>query len=107
MYRARADRADVLHRRLCVAADHAGEPGDPLGADRVSLVRRSPRSPSYGPREQLFDLAHLGLLEVADLGREALQAENRGERDRLRAGRRGGRAPDDLVETTSSRPRPS
>ena len=38
--------------------------------------------PFWPGAERLLDLAHLGALEVADLGREALQP-GAGERDRL------------------------
>ena len=72
---------DVLGRRLGVAAQHAREPGDALGGDRVALVRHRARALLAGA-ERLLDLAHLGALEVADLGREALEA-GAGERDRL------------------------
>ena len=41
--------------------------------------------------ERLLDLAHLGALQVADLGREALQP-GAGQRDRAQAAPRGGRA---------------
>ena len=58
--------------------------------DRVALVRHRARALLAGA-ERLLDLAHLGALEVADLGREALQP-GAGERDRAAAARRGGRA---------------
>src|SRR3954451_4967223 len=72
---------DVLDRRLAVAAQHACEPGDALGRDRVSLVRHRARA-LLARLERLLDLAHLGALEVADLGGEALEPRA-GERDRL------------------------
>ena len=58
--------------------------------DRVALVRHRARALLAGA-ERLLDLAHLGALEVADLGREALQP-GAGQRDRAAAARRGGRA---------------
>ena len=58
--------------------------------DRVALVRHRARALLARP-ERLLDLAHLGALEVADLGREALQP-GAGQRDRAAAARRGGRA---------------
>ena len=64
---------------LGVAAQDAGEAGDPLGADRVALVRHR-RGALLAGGERLLDLAHLGPLQVADLGREALQA-GAGDRD--------------------------
>ena len=72
---------DVLERRLRVAAQHPREAGDALGGDRVALVRHRARALLAGA-ERLLDLAHLGALEVADLGREALEP-GAGERDRL------------------------
>ena len=47
-------------------------PGDALGDDRVALVRHRRRALLALP-ERLLDLPHLGALEVADLGGEALQ----------------------------------
>ena len=67
--------------RLGVAAEHAREAGDALGRDRVALVRHRARALLAGA-ERLLHLADLGALEVADLGREALQPGAR-ERDRL------------------------
>src|SRR3954469_5005594 len=73
---------DVLRRRAGVAAQHAREAGDALGRDRVALVGHRAR-PLLLPRaERLLDLAHLRALEVADLGREALEP-GAGQRDRL------------------------
>ena len=75
---------------LGVAAQHAREARDLLALDRVALVghRRGALLPGA---ERLLGLAHLGALEVADLGREPLES-GAGERDRARAARRGGRA---------------
>ena len=73
-----------------VAAQHPREAGDALGGDRVALVGHRARALLARP-ERLLDLAHLGALEVADLGGEALEP-GAGERDRARAARRGGRA---------------
>ena len=61
----------VLERRLGVAAQQPGEAGDPLGEDRVALVGHRARALLAGA-ERLLDLADLGVLEVADLGREPL-----------------------------------
>ena len=72
---------DVLEPGLGVAAQHARQPGDALGRDRVALVRHRAGALLAGA-ERLLDLAHLGALQVADLGREALQP-GAGERDRL------------------------
>ena len=49
--------------------------------DRVALVRHR-RGALLAGAERLLRLAHLGALQVADLGREALEA-GAGERDRL------------------------
>ena len=65
---------------LGVAAQDPREPADPLADDRVALVRHRARA-LLALAERLLDLAHLGALEVADLGREALQAGAR-QRDR-------------------------
>ena len=62
----------VLERGLGVAAEQAGEAGDPLGQDRVALVGHRARALLAG-LERLHDLADLGVLEVPDLGREPLQ----------------------------------
>ena len=70
---------DVLDAGLRVAAQHPRQAGDPLGADRVALVRHR-RGALLARAERLLDLAHLGALQVADLGREALQA-GAGDRD--------------------------
>ena len=51
-----------------------------LGADRVALVRHR-RGALLAGGERLFDLAHLGFLQAADLGREALET-GPGDRDR-------------------------
>ena len=55
-----------------VAAQQARQPGDPLGQDRVALVGHRRAALLAGP-ERLHDLADLGVLEVADLGREPLE----------------------------------
>src|SRR5438105_2296289 len=72
---------DVLERRLDVPTQHACEPGDLLGLDRIALVGHRARALLSGG-EWLLDLCDLGPREVPDLGREALQAGS-GERDRL------------------------
>ncbi len=66
---------------LGVAAEHAGEPGDLLGLDRVALVGHRARALLAGA-ERLADLGDLGPGEVAELGREPLEPGT-GERDRL------------------------
>ena len=72
---------DVLERHLGVAAQDAREPADALADDRVALVRHRARA-LLALAERLLDLAHLGALQVADLGREALQARRRRARSR-------------------------
>ena len=57
---------------LGVAAQDPRQAGDPLAGDRVALVRHRRRALLSGPKG-LLDLADLGSLQVADLGREALQ----------------------------------
>src|SRR4029453_18573358 len=71
---------DILDAGLRVAAEHAREARQALGVDRVALVRHRARA-LLARAERLLDLAHLGALEVADLGREALDS-GAGERDR-------------------------
>ena len=75
----------VLERRVGVAAQQPGQPGDPLGQDRVALVGHRRRALLAG-LERLLELADLGVLEVADLGREALQrpADDRDRRQQRR-----------------------
>ena len=67
---------------LRVAAQHAREPGDLLALDRVALVGHRRADPSGPARNGSWSLAHLRALQVAHLGRQALQA-GAGERDRL------------------------
>src|SRR5271154_3234775 len=71
---------DVLQGCLRVAAQHAREAGDLLALDRVALVRHR-RGALLALAEWLLDLAYLGALQIADLGREALQP-GAGEGDR-------------------------
>ena len=72
--------SDVLEADLCGGADDAREAADPLGDDRVPLVRHRRRA-LLALAERLLNLAHLGAGEVADLGREPV--ERRGdERER-------------------------
>ena len=75
----------VLERRQRVAAQQAGQAGDSLGEDRVALVGHRRLALLAGP-ERLHDLGDLGVLEVADLGREALE---RAADDRQRGQERG------------------
>ena len=49
------------------------QPGDALAEDRVALVRHR-RGALLALAERLLDLAHLGALQVADLGRDLLEA---------------------------------
>ena len=91
---------DVLEAGLGVAAQHPGQARDPLGEDRVALVRHR-RGALLAGTERLLDLAHLGALEVADLGREALEARA-GEGDRRKHGRVAV-AGTTWVETSSAR----
>ena len=91
-------------RGLGVAAQQAGQAGDPLGEDRVALVGHRRAALLAGP-ERLHELADLGVLEVADLGREALQ---RAAGDRDRGQERGVPvALDDLGARPGRRARPS
>ncbi len=62
----------VLHRGLGVAAEEPGQPGDPLCEDRIALMGHRRAALLAGP-ERLHDLADLGVLEFADLGREPLE----------------------------------
>ena len=71
----------VLERREGVAAQQPGQTGDPLGQDRVALVGHRAGALLAAP-ERLLELADLGVLEVADLGRDALQRSRRGWRSR-------------------------
>ena len=73
---------DVLDARLRVPAQHAREAADALAHDRVALVRHRARALLLPRAERLLGLADLRALEVADLGREALEPRA-GERDRL------------------------
>ena len=84
-------------------ADDAREPADPLGDDRVPLVRHR-RRPLLAAAERLLDLAHLGPREVPDLEREPL--ERRGEQARARsAPPRGGRAAGSASSSAPARAR--
>ena len=85
---------DVLAGRQGVAAEHAREAADPLADDRVALVRHRRGALLRALTEGLLHFAHLGALEVADLGREPLEPRA-GERDR-RQQRRVAVACDDL-----------
>jgi hypothetical protein len=72
---------DVLQAGARVAAQQAGEPRYLLGPDGIALVGHRAGSLLTG-RERLTDLRQLGAGEVADLGRQPLQARP-GEGDRL------------------------
>jgi hypothetical protein len=63
----------VLDARLRVAAKKPRDAGDPLGDDRVALVRHRRRTLLGAGAERLLHLTDLGPLEVADLGCEALE----------------------------------
>ncbi len=63
---------DVLEGGLGVGADDAGEAGDLLGGDGVALVRHGGGALLlFG--EELFGLADLGALEVADFGGDLVE----------------------------------
>ena len=62
----------VLQRNLRVATQEPGETGDALGQDRIALVRHR-RAALLAAPERFLELADLGVLEVADLGREAFE----------------------------------
>ena len=73
-------RATFSRPTCACGADDAGQAADPLGDDRVALVRHRRRA-LLALAERLLHLAHLGAGEVADLGREPV--ERRGdERER-------------------------
>ena len=61
----------VLHARQGIAAQQPGHAGEALGEDGVALVGHRRRACLPAP-EGLLELADLGVLEVADLHREAL-----------------------------------
>src|SRR4051794_27207303 len=63
---------DVLETDRRGAADDTGEPADPLGDDRVPLVRHR-RGALLAGAERLLHLAHLGAGEVADLEGEPVE----------------------------------
>ena len=71
---------DVLEADLRVGAHDPREPADPLGDDRVPLVRHRRRA-LLALAERLLHLSHLGAREVADLGREPVE-RRRDERER-------------------------
>ena len=70
----------VLEPDERVRAHDAGEAADPLGHDRVALVRHRRRA-LLALAERLGHLGHLGARQVADLERELLQA-GRHQRER-------------------------
>ena len=72
---------DVLEPDDRVCADDARQPADPLGDDRVPLVRHRRRA-LLAASERLLDLAHLRPGEVADLEREPLERRRRAARAR-------------------------
>ena len=80
----------VLEAGDGVAAQHAREAADALARDRVALVRHRGGA-LLAARERLGRLAHLAALQVADLGREAVERAAE-DRERRPAARRGGRA---------------
>ena len=72
-----ADVALVPERHVLEADERIGaqqprHPGDPLGEDRVALVRHRAAALLPGA-ERLECLADLGALEVPDLDRDALE----------------------------------
>ena len=104
-----------------VAAHQARQPADVLGEDRVALVRHRRRA-LLALAERLLRLAHLGALQVADLGRDALERPGQdGERreehrvavarddlggDRLRRRARAARGPSASTVGSMVRERP-
>src|SRR6185369_16039408 len=76
----------VLQRRGDRRADHAGEPGEVFGQDRVALVRHGRRA-LLARREVFLRFQHFGALEVADLDGEAFDRAGddaeRGEEHRV------------------------
>ena len=64
-------KRDVLQTGDEVPAQHPGKTYEAFGGDRVALVRHGRRA-LLADCEGLFDLADLGPLEIADLGRESL-----------------------------------
>ena len=90
---------DVLETDHRSGPHDPGEPADPLGDDRISLVRHR-RGALLALAERLLHLGHLGARQVTDLDRETLERGGRqGERgqqvgvtvalDDLRRGRLG------------------
>ncbi|CAB5032934.1 unannotated protein [freshwater metagenome] len=73
---------NVLGRSLSVAAQYAGEAGDPLARNRVALVRHRAGAFLRTGAERLLNLTNLGALKVADLGCKPFKAGT-GQRDRL------------------------
>ena len=63
---------DVLETHDRRRSDDPGEAADPLGDDRIALVRHRRRA-LLPAAERLLDLAELGTGEVADLGRETIE----------------------------------
>ena len=76
---------DVLEPDRGGGAHDSREPADPLGDDRVPLVRHRRRAFLAGA-ERLLHLAHLRAREVADLEREPLErrSDERERREQLR-----------------------
>ena len=74
----------VLEADDGVAAQHARQAADALAGDRVALVRHRGGA-LLAARERLGGLAHLAALQMADLGREAIEraAEDRQRRQQL------------------------
>ena len=76
----------VLERRDDGRAHHAGKAGEVLGEDGIALVRHGGRA-LLALREELLGLHHLGALQMADLGRQALDRRRddgeRGEEGRM------------------------
>ena len=92
----------VLQARLQVAAQHARQAADGLGADRVALVRH--RAGALLPGlEPLLHLAHLGALQVPQLDRDRAPSWRPPTRTR-RGTRRGGRGRSTCVAGTGVRP---
>ncbi len=96
-------QGDILEARLGVERVGHGRDPDLLALDRVALVGHRRRSLLAGA-EGLLDLTYLRALEVADLGREALEAGARRERSRSAAPRAGRGRPPAWRHLSRSRP---
>ena len=69
-------QGNVFKSRLRVAAHHARQSADLLGGHGIALVRHGRRTLLLFA-EELLGLAHFGALQVANLGRDLVQASRR------------------------------